>query len=313
VVGVVNTANGQTSYHLALNTGTYTVIPGRAWSVNNCREIAGTLPADGDDRDGYYLGSLDAGAIALPPLADDSWVDVYCINDSRLIIGTSKLVVDGEQIGFRTAVVWRAIVNENETVTIDGPVPLFPLEGDPSSSAIDINDPVAGGPFEILGRSGSQAVLWTIGLDSDGRLSLPSEPRSLGNLDGRPFDGYAINSLGDCCGSAGSSPVFKPLEGPILPLNVVRNTSFGSSMDINDLGLMVGQIDTVSKSNSYSYGAYLWEGLDADPVDLEKLIDKESGWDLYYADHINSSGVIAGSGFYNGDPAGLGFIMIRNP
>ena len=84
-------------------------------------------------------------------------------------------------------------------------------------------------------------------------------------------------------------------------------------MDINDSGQIVGQIETLSKSNSYSYGAYVWEGFDTDPVNLQKLIDKDSGWDLYYASHINSSGVIAGSGFYNGDPAGLGFIMMRNP
>ena len=46
-----------------------------------------------------------------------------------------------------------------------------------------------------------------------------------------------------------------------------------------------------------------------------QLIDKDSGWDdLNYADQIINNGLIAGSGYFNGEAAGFfGFIMIPNP
>ena len=83
---------------------------------------AGTLPANGDYRDGYYLGRPDAEPVALPPLPNDSWVDVYSINDSRVIIGRSRNLIDGS-----TAVVWRPMLDDDGTVTIDVPCLSFPL------------------------------------------------------------------------------------------------------------------------------------------------------------------------------------------
>jgi hypothetical protein len=105
-------------------------------------------------------------------------------------------------------------------------------------------------------------------------------------------------------------PFLKPFDGAMQPLQVVRNTNWGWAMDINDLGQCVGEIETVSKGYvTYRSSAYLWQGADSDPVELEKLIDRESGWDrLIRATEISNGGLIGGYGYYNG--ARTGFVMI---
>ena len=67
VVGAVDTGDGQVSYHLDLNTGTYTLLPGRVWSINGYGEIAGTVSGD-PATDGYYLSALGAEPVPLTPL-----------------------------------------------------------------------------------------------------------------------------------------------------------------------------------------------------------------------------------------------------
>ena len=309
VVGVVGTADGQSSYHLDLDTGTYTPLPGRVWSLNGYGDIVGTVSANDETTDGYYLSAPGAEPVLLTPLLEgDLWVYAYGINDLRVIVGCSA------GTSGVTAVIWRPILNEDGTWSVDGPVPLLPLDGDTSSEAIDINDPIAGGPFEILGSSDSQAVIWTVDLNADGTLSVPSDAVSLGTFDGAPVRGYAINSWGDICGSSSPSlPIYRPFDGPVQSLNVVRNTSWGRAMDVNDLGQCVGQIETVSRSNAHYLSAYFWERPDADPIDLKKLIDKDSGWSLSYANYINNNGAIAGNGYYNGVQTWAGFIMVPAP
>jgi hypothetical protein len=135
----------------------------------------------------------------------------------------------------------------------------------------------------------------------------------LGTLNGSLFRGFANNSFGDVCGKAGYDPAVKPFDAVPQALNVVRNTTMGRAMDVNDLGQCVGQIETVTKGlTSYPLDAYLWEGPDADPVKLEELIDRKSGWDeLNRANYITNMGAIAGQGYYNG--VARGFIMIPAP
>jgi hypothetical protein len=319
VVGNVTTENGTVSYHLDLNTGSYTSLPGIAWAVNDLGEIVGTTFAQDA---GYYLSTFDAVPVPLEPLTDDLYVSVNSINNSGIIVGTSTgLRPTPTEVG-QTAVAWRPIFTEDGTVTIDGPVPLLPLDGYSSSSASDINDPIGGGPFEIVGGSDSpgseiEGGIWTIALNPDGTLSAPSDPVSLGTLDGSPVYGGAINSLGDVCGSVlvsgvGRRPIFVPFDGPAQPLEVVRNTTWGTASDINDLGVMVGTIETVTKGSiSYRRYGYIWEGANSDPVKLENLIDKQSGWGLYYAHDITNDGLIAGKGYY--DHERLGFIMVPAP
>ena len=305
-VGVVDTANGQSSYHLDLDTGTYTALPGRVWDINNSGEIVGTVPTDLDTTEGYYLSSPGADLLPLATLPGDLWVDVYSINDSRMIVGSSTGATG------ITAVIWRPILAGDGTWTVDGPVPLQPIDGTTNSIAIEINDPIDNSPFQIISAD-DPAVVWTIELNPDGTLTAPSAPVSLGTLDGISLNAWGINFLGDVCGYSGYAPFFKPFGAPAQALDVVRDTVFGRAMDINDLDVCVGNI--ITSNRNYSDDAYLWPGPDSKPINLEKLIDKDSGWDdLNYADQINNNGVIAGSGYFNGVPTGFfGFIMIPNP
>jgi hypothetical protein len=134
---------------------------------------------------------------------------------------------------------------------------------------------------------------------------------NLGTLDSGRTHGNGNNDLGDVCGDSGALPMVKPIDGVMQPLQLMRNALWGHANDVNELGQVVGD-NTVSNGNRKVYSAVqyacLWEGFDAGPIKLERLIDGGSGWDsLNSAQRINSNGAIAGYGVHNG--VNRGFVM----
>lgn len=336
-VGTVWTAPTKESYHVNLTTvpETYTRIPGEVTAINNSGEMVGfTRDQDNEVDLGYYLSGLGDDPISLPPLAgyEDSWA--WGINDAGIIVGMSRLsaTIDPPhppQIAVQIAVVWRPVITAEGTLVIDGPVPLFPLAGNPldrdaSSAARYINDPLGEGPFQIVGSSDlhpasgglvRDAVTWTIGLNSDGTLAQASVATNLGTLDGGQTSANGNNDFGDVCGDSGVFPMIKPISSVMQPLQLMQNAIWGDANDVNELGQVVGTI-WVEKGNrrissGKQYGC-LWEGFGAAPVKLEQLIGGGTRWDSLNGGHkINSNGVIAGYGVYNG--VNRGFIMVPSP
>jgi hypothetical protein len=94
-------------------------------------------------------------------------------------------------------------------------------------------------------------------------------------------------------------------------LSLPHRTVGGRSEDINDLNDIVGEV-RIKRYPNDGWGtprAYLWKS--GQPVDLQKQIDKNSGWDvLWNANLINNVGVIAGWGKF--DVTDRGFVMIPN-
>lgn len=189
---------------------------------------------------------------------------------------------------------------------------LSPLPGDTVGFAIGIN---ASG--EAVGASGlcsdtgyltpsgpfaPHAVLW----DSDG------SPTDLGHLEGTPEGIYniatSINDSGDVVGFACVGPDTNPatcIEDAFL---------WTKETGMQDLGLYPGSIATgppcchtinnqgqivgVAIDASFNETALVWQG--KVPVDLNTLVQQNSGWHLECAQGINDAGEIIGFGTING-------------
>jgi hypothetical protein len=95
-----------------------------------------------------------------------------------------------------------------------------------------------------------------------------------GPLEPSPLQAAAVNILGDVCGLSGRMPFVAPASQSDQPPAAPRNAQWGNATDINNLGEIVGQLDTY-KTKGYS-GApgddhpYLWKN--GDVSDLEKQI-----------------------------------------
>jgi probable HAF family extracellular repeat protein len=105
-------------------------------------------------------------------------------------------------------------------------------------------------------------------------------------------------------------PFVAPTGQSAQPLPVPRDTAFGTAFDINNLGEIVGRLTVMIRGGFVDAPyAYLWK--DGDMINLEKQIDRKSGWDrLWGASVINDAGIIAGYGRF--DVERRGFLLIPN-
>ena len=263
-----------------------------------------------------FWSDPSSGPVVLDPLPGDLEADALAINDAGIVVGRSW--PDGPGFAPRGAV-WRVIVNGNGDIQVDGPQELTPLAGDSISAAVDINE-VIGVSAQAVGASYDgvlhEAIVWTISLNPDGTIAMPSAPQGLGTLgidDPSESDGWAINNLGDACGQSDRMPFLAPageLSQPLpLPRNTVSEGLFGSNYaaDLNDQGDIVGKLNIKQKGSR----AYLWR--DGKPVDLNTKLPAGSDWDsLRFAGSINNTGVIGGWGLLASEPRG--FLLIpANP
>lgn len=311
VVGVSTPNPISIWWHLDLATGDYTPLPGNVTGINNHGHMVGQT----SDGVALFLSSVTADTVPLPPLAGDDQSIARDINDDGLIVGYSKIGGTDPTTG----VVWRAVIGSDGTVSITGPVPLAPLDGDANTFAERVSDPLSG-PVLVLGGSrpkdsnAREAVVWSLAVDGNGALVVGA-PTGLGTLglldppDVSYSEAYGINGFGDVCGQSDLLPFLVPAGGAMEPLPVPSDTWQAWARDVNDLGEVVGHyyVEKVSgaRIQTLEY-PFLWSEANG-PVDLNTFLN-DRNWDqLWHAYRITGAGAISGLGSYNG--AERGFIM----
>jgi probable HAF family extracellular repeat protein len=152
----------------------------------------------------------------------------------------------------------------------------------------------------------------------------------LGTLGGTSSVANGINASGQAVGSSYTNANFAQhafrtaANGPIVPGQGVGGSDLGTlggsnsfALSINALGQAVGQANLYGDAVQHAFFADVTGPL----VDLNTLIDPASGWMLSYADGINDSGQIAGTGTIGGqthaflltptpEPAGLSLLAL---
>ena len=201
-------------------------------------------------------------------------------------MGNSLLYIGGEADSGR-GVVWRVVVDENDNVSVEEPVPLPLLAGAPQ------------GMGQRLKRNERRIVPGDRTLRS--ATTIPWKPlsgRSPSIDDGTLRPGPAISLvteprlfLGLRCqhrwGRVRATWQRLPFVAPagqtaqLLPLP--RYTTWGVANSINNLGEIVGQLEIYPKgawsgimSGKAGNFAYLWK--EGTPIDLTKQIDPAAGW-----------------------------------
>lgn len=219
----------------------------------------------------------DGGSMSdLGTLSGGSWSEAVAINDANQIAGTGNRA-DGRTVAFR--------------IGADGSfTDLGMIDGGLMSRAFGINalGQVVG---ESIDRYGiSRAFFYD---DGKGMIDLGTIPGGGGAV------ARAINNDGLITGTAtdssGRDVAFIGTAGePLAALGVLPGGSSSFGLAINNRGEVVGRSAGGSGSR-----AFLWSAEDG-MVNLNQLIDPESGWILDVASGINDSGMIVGTGRING-------------
>ncbi|PSB03556.1 HAF repeat-containing PEP-CTERM protein [Merismopedia glauca] len=156
--------------------------------------------------------------------------------------------------------------------------------GDNSTQISDINE-----SGQIIGGSNvngsNRAFLWQNG-----------ESIYLGSVGGD--SGVSdINDAGQIIGTSRTTDrqtVFLWQNGTMIDLLALRGI-YGEAKQINEAGQVLGNYGIEMLDSK----PFLWEKGKA--VDLQNLIDPNSGWDYLSATKINNKGQIIGSGYFNGE------------
>ncbi|WP_414652315.1 PEP-CTERM sorting domain-containing protein [Ideonella sp.] len=121
----------------------------------------------------------------------------------------------------------------------------------------------------------------------------------LGSLGGDFSLGWGINNAGEVAGySLTSNAVdhaFLYSRGLMNDLGTLSGGAGSVAFGINDVGQVVGESGT---ADGHSVHAFMYS--DGQMVDLNDLIDSQSGWILVSAQAINNHGQIAGYGLLDG-------------
>ncbi|MBN1393930.1 MAG: PEP-CTERM sorting domain-containing protein [Pirellulales bacterium] len=203
------------------------------------------------------------------------------INSSETVIGWSQMASSSTYHAYK----WTQDGGMVDLGTLGGSSSSY------ASYAYDIND-----NGQIVGSSKGYTGATTYErayLYEDGVMT------HLGTLGGTESMAYGINSHGDVVGRARSTDakfhgfLWTEDDGMID----LGYTGDGYAQAVNDNGLIVGHI-----RDGANYYAAMYVGTPGEGswVDLNTLIDPDSGWVLTHAMEVNNDGVILGHGTYGG-------------
>ncbi|WP_428940509.1 hypothetical protein [Fontivita pretiosa] len=302
-------ANGQTTAPpLAINARGTAVGYATAWS------------ADGTTNLGSRAVRWDAGGTAATPLGQlgyaadgSSGASAWLINDTGIIAGVAdKYDASGRRVG-QTAVRWDVGANGPTELGLPGAWVTGRLVS--NVEAIDAAGTIVGSAVKIddQGRDlGTRAVFWPATTTTPIELGL----LNAGSNEISSAAAYGINANGTIIGTAQKDwiagvgargvavrwdPVsLQPTELPSLDQTLLIG-EINRASDINDSGLIVGY-SYVRVPGSlhlpFQPRAVCWLA-DGTLVNLNDLIDPDSGWLLMTADAINNNGWIAGTAYYD--------------
>ncbi|WP_169975936.1 PEP-CTERM sorting domain-containing protein [Tautonia rosea] len=218
--------------------------------------------------------SNGGGMVNLGTLSGGSWSEAVAINAGGEIAGHGNRE-DGRTVAFR--------------ITSEGTfVELGSLEGGLSSRAYGIN---------ALGHVVGESVDWfgvrrAFVADDQGMHAVGTLPGGGGSV------ARAINDDGLITGHAtdasGRDMAFLGRPGALVALGLLPGGRSSYGLGINNLGDVVGHV-----AGSLGSRAFLWDATEG-MVDLNHLIDPNSGWLLQAASGINDAGMIVGTGLKDG-------------
>jgi hypothetical protein len=191
------------------------------------------------------------------------------------------------------------------------------LQGFSETNAFDVSDSgdaVGSSTKYSPGYGGVRAVRWAAG------QTAATELGNLGiNSAGFTNSGaLGINGADDIVGSAGKFSGDIPLgsravrwasgQTTALELGNLGTDSMGitssNALDINSAGLIVGFAEVYAGDTDLGPHATIWLPGQTAAIDLNTLIDPNSGWVLQHANAISDAGTIVGVGLYDPDGAG---------
>ena len=169
-------------------------------------------------------------------------------------------------------------------------IDLGSLDGAPDSVATAIND-----RGQVVGISIKDSTAVDFG---DGFIWQDGRMRPLGTLGGSGVAPLAINNRGQVVGLAQipgdvTAHAFVWQQGRMIDLGTLPGDGFSEAIDITDRGQVLG-----TSCSSDGCRATLWD--DQRVVDINTLLPRESGWQLFDASAANSRGQIVGLGLHDG-------------
>jgi hypothetical protein len=288
---------------------------GAAYAVNSSGTAVGFSAVYAGDHNfgGFVATEWDAGsstAVSLMLPASFHRSAAYAINDAGVAVGFTS-VGSPASSGDR-AIRWNPASGNAPTVL--GTLGTSP-GGESYAYAYDINSiGTAVGmsyKYENGEYRGLRGARW--GLSEITPVELPALGGDAGGIAGVNF-AYKINTSGTTVGvsqkydasgnSLGIRPVRWATNGTVTELGILGTSPAGQTdgiaLDLNDSGLAVGRVSNYFNSTN---SAVYWRA-DGSAVDLNSLIDPNSGWQLVTARNIGNNGWITGWGYYDAD--GLG-------
>jgi hypothetical protein len=238
------------------------------------------------------LGDLSPGSIRLPRTR------AFAVNESGTAVGYAQVLAEGVLDRGTRAVRWDG---SGTAATELGNLGLS--AGRTDSEAFDVNESGAAVGWARKG-GGTSGFIRPVRWDANNTTATELDAFGLPS----PSFAYAINDLGTAVGVAGGSAV--RWDASSTAAVELENLGGGSrANEINNSGIAVGYANQFINGIFVGRRAVAWRP-DTRAIDLNDLIDPQSGWTLSEAYSISDTGWITGSGLF--DPDGPGGLAVYN-